>query len=243
MIRCLVLDIETALDRDAVAQVGRTGPGVFPRSWLHRIVAASTLSYEVAEAHSAYARFELATILAMEAAEEPGLLDWVDQRLATLAPSGRLISFNGLAHDLPALQRRRLRHWRVGATPLGALAASATRHRDLLRLLGQTSGGRWPSLRDICAALRIPCAPPPHGRRSCTVDPVQVKCEIDVVATFILACFLEAQERQTLSPLARGWTALADFVLAELPARAYLAPFATTDAALLARQHVTYDLR
>lgn len=236
MVRHLVLDIETALDREAVEACGRSGPAAFVRPWLHRVVAVSTLGVTVDDAAWRFGDFALHTFLAFEPGEEPALLDFVETRLAELE-NGVLLTFNGEVHDLPTLEHRRLHHWLFGPSRLRAFRASASAsHQDLMQTLSDRGAQRWPTLVDVCAGLAIPCDPTLQGRGKARLDPFLVKGQTDVIATFLLHCFCAAAAAGSDIPLVRGWTALADHVLELAPGQPHLTQFATAPMALAARE-------
>lgn len=237
--RGLVLDIESALDRAALAQTGRSGPAAFSRRWLHRVVAVSTLSFTLDRAAGSFDDFGLETVLALDPAEEPELLTAVDSRLDALGPDGVLVTFNGHMHDLPVLVHRHLRHWMFAPSPLASfLGHGAIRHHDLMRQLGADDGARWPALLDVCAAFGIPCDGRVRSASASAHNPFLVKSQTDVAATFVLHCVCAAESAGSLEPLVRGWTALGDYVLAHFPRSPHLTQFATAPLALVARQSV-----
>ena len=235
----LVLDLETALDRDAAEGARRTGPTACLRAWLHRILAASMLGFAFDPAAQVFSDFRLESALARDPGDEPALLDMVEKRLQLLGEDGLLITFNGRGHDLPMLMRRRLHHWLFApSATAGFLRAGHRRHEDVMLQLAGASGQRWPALADICAALGIPANPGilTRRRQNPPVEPTLAKGQTDVLATFILHCVSAAATEGSAVVLARGWTALADHLLTEYAGVPWLTQFATSPTALVARE-------
>jgi hypothetical protein len=233
----LVLDIETALDRDAAERARRTGPTAFLRSWLHRVVAVTTLAFTMDRATLGFEGFALESALATDPADEPALLAFVEKHLAHLGDDGLLITFNGRAHDVPMLLRRRLHHWMFAPSPLTRFARDAgEHHEDIMQMLSDTGAQRWPALIDICAALGIPSDHKLRVRKSAHVDPFLAKGQTDVLATYVLYCVCAAENCGTPDLLARGWTALADHLLLNFANLPHLTQFATAPMALMARE-------
>jgi hypothetical protein len=234
--RALVLDIETALDRDAAMRAQRSGPTAFLRIWLHRVVAATTLGFTLDRDAHGFSDFALDSVLATDPADEPALLDNIEERLAALGETGLLITFNGRAHDLPVLAYRRLRHWRFAPTATARLrGAACERHADVMHLLAG-EGPRWPALIDVCAAHGIPVETGVRRRRGERVEPFLARNQCDVLATFLLWCLCAAETEGASTLFDHGWTALADHVLGRFPAVSHLTQFATAPMALIARE-------
>lgn len=235
--RRMVLDIETTLDREAVARAGRSGPSAFVRPWLHRVVAVTTLCFNVEPSSCSFDGFSLETVLALDPTEEPALLDWVEARLGDLGDDGMLVTFNGFAHDLPMLLRRRLHHWLFSSSRMQALQwRGAAGHQDMMLTLSDQGEQRWPTLIDACAGLAIPCNPALRARGSARLDPFLVKGQTDVAATFLLYCLFGSLSATSPALLVNGWTALADHLLAVAPTQPHLTQFATAPRALVARE-------
>lgn len=232
----VVLDIETVLDREAIEQAHRTGPAAFLRSWLHRVVSVSTLRFSRDEAGRCFDDFALRSLTAPSPGEEPALLDFVETQLAPLGETGRLVTYNGTAHDLPVLLHRRWAAWQFSPSRVTYFSRQRDHHDDVMLQLSADGALRWPALIDVCAALGIPCHPLPPSRQAQRIDPMQVKGQTDVCATYVLHCLQTAQAAGSTAPLARGWTALADYLLGQFPAVPHLTQFATTPMALVARE-------
>lgn len=233
----MVLDIETALDREAVERTGRSGPSAFVRPWLHRVVVVTTLRFDVDTSACSFDAFSLDTVLALEPAEEPALLDSVEARLGDLGDDAMLVTFNGLAHDLPMLQRRRLHHWLFAWSRMQELQSrGAAGHQDVMLALSDQGAQRWPTLVDACAGLAIPCNAALRARGSARLDPFLVKGQTDVAATFLLHCLCGSAAAGSPALLVNGWTALADHLLAVAPTQPHLTQFATAPRALAARE-------
>lgn len=231
--RCLVLDIETALDRAASERAERTGPRAYQRPWLHRVVAVSTLAFIQEAQNAQFSDFQLDTTLACEPMEEVSLLEFVEDRLDWLGPSGTLITWNGQAHDIPILAGRRLHHWMFASSWLDRLDGPGRDCEDLMHCFG--SRARWPALADVCAALDVPCNPMPRKKTTDRTLLLAAKGQTDVVATFLLHCYWTARLNASLAFLITGWVSVADYLLASSPREEHLSQFATAPAALRAR--------
>jgi hypothetical protein len=135
--------------------------------------------------------------------------------------------------------RRRLHHWLFTPSSTARfLRRGRHRHDDVMLQLAGASGQRWPAQADICAALGIPAHPGMLTRRrpSTSVEPTLAKGQTDVLATFLLHCVSTAVAEGSGAVLARGWTALADYLLTEYAGVPWLTQFATAPAALVARE-------
>ena len=190
-----MVDVETAPDEALLAfadRSARTESG--GRATLHSIVAASTLSFRVDDG-GGFRDLELQTFEAARGDEARLVLE-LDAVLAPIAGGGGVaVTFNGRAHDFPVVARRACAHWLFDAGRYDCWRGRE-RHLDLMVDGAGASPGRWPSLVDACAALGVDAAPPrarPSGASS--IGPAG-KCQIDVVATYVLA----------------GWDALAGYI-------------------------------
>lgn len=234
--RGVVLDIETALDRQAVADARRTGPSAFLRPWLHRITAASTLSFDF-DARGVPQHFTLETALALAPKDEPDLLSFVEDKLSRLATDDVLITYNGKAHDLPVLRNRRLAWWLFEASNLTSVFAhEQPKHQDVMRELCANCDQRWPALIDVCAATGIPCDATLKGRTASPAHPLMIKGQTDVCATLLLYLMWQTSRSGAPEILVNGWTALADHLIQTAPTTPHLTQFATAPRALEARQ-------
>jgi hypothetical protein len=146
----------------------------------------------------------------------------LDELLATAAAGAALVTYNGLAHDLPVLRRRCARHWMFGLP--GVAAAAAMDHLDVM--LRQRLGRRdkMPSLREACAGLGISTADP-RTATGPAIAPDVVKCQADVVATFLLALFEMAIDRGSEDVLVAGWEGLSAHLGAARPRALHLEHF------------------
>lgn len=197
-----VLDIETTLD-PAAAAIAAHRKGSLPTA-LQRVTTACLLVIDE-DPSGAWRTPALHTLAAPLSEFE--LLMRLDGLLADVADrDGLLVTYNGMAHDLPIIRRRCLRHWMFGLP--GLAAAAAIDHLDLM--LRQSSGrrDRAPTLREACAALGISAADP-RTDTGASLPPDVIKCQSDVVATFLLALFEMAYERGSEDVLVSGWEALA----------------------------------
>ena len=211
-----VFDIETTRDEAAVAAAGYKGNGI--PSALQRITTACLLIAE----EDQDGRWSSISLRTFCAPSEFDILMGLDEDLADLATRGAaLVSYNGRAHDLAVLRRRGARHWMFGLP--GIAAASTMDHLDIM--LRQRLGRRdaTPTLREACGGLGISAFDPRHAGVS-GLSPV-AKCQIDVVATFLLALYEIAMERGSPAPLLAGWNALSDYLTRMQPRAAHLEQF------------------
>lgn len=201
--RLLVIDIETSPDPLSVAIAGRGDQ--INRTALHRLVAYSMLEAKE-DAQGNWGEFDLSS--GADQAELPMLVAISDKLQGLYTDAGTLITFNGLAHDLPALRRRLLANWAFDLE--GLVRADELDHIDLMRSGAGGAHGKWSNLRDSCAGLGIPLN---HliGPRS--ADPLASsirKSQTDVVGTLLLLLHEVALARRHAKPLAAGWRALSD---------------------------------
>ncbi len=203
--RLLVIDLETAPDPRCVAIAGRGDQ--INRAALHRLVAYSVLQAEE-DANGNWGGFELTSDA--NPAELPMLLAISVKLQGLHDATGTLITFNGLAHDLPALRRRLLANW---AFDLNGLArADELNHLDLMQSGAGGAYGKWSNLRDSCAGLGIPLN---HLIGPRNADPLAAsirKSQTDVVGTLLLLLHEIALARRSAQPLAAGWRALSDYL-------------------------------
>lgn len=220
--RVLVLDVECAVSRTAVALLPNGGTAGVDRHVLQELTAAAMLSFSLTD--RGLADLELVGTLAGD--DEREILIGVDRALSALGEDGVLVTHNGLAHDLPLLLRRCLANW---AFECGAIrewsAVDEARHVDTLRRFGRGGRSAGPALTDLCACLGIEAAVPPPSRRF-TVDARLRKGAVDVVRTALVFLHLEAMERGDGCWLAACWGDLATYLLSD-PVRAdHLLPLA-----------------
>lgn len=195
MTRCLVLDVETRIDRMALAASGRTkAPRDMPPP-LQVVTAVAMLRFDLDE-DARFSGFGLDA----EAGRERDVVALVRRGLSELG-GGKLVTYNG-AHDLNVLRFAFLRCRAIshgGVTPW--LAESGGRHRDLMPEIARD--GRWPRLTDVAAGLGFAPAsrldvghlPDVSGR---------AKAEADVALTLLLLIHLEAERRGDPAVLNRG---------------------------------------
>ena len=117
--RSCVLDVETAPDHFSVVLSGRRGNAMADTP-LHALVNVSFLAFSEEE-DGTCSGFELVSYHTDFDAEER-LLDNIEDELERVRQTdGSVITFNGLAHDLPVLRQRRLRWWRFSSDEAGLL--------------------------------------------------------------------------------------------------------------------------
>lgn len=231
----LVLDIETRADPLAAGIAGVAGAARRPA--MQRVVAAAALlarrgpdamwtdlrllSWDIDDGAEAVALIEIGR-----------LLDQVH------AKAGHLVTYNGTAHDLPVLRRRAAAHWLFEHRGLTVWSgAAAGRHIDLMAD-GAQPGERWPSLVEACAGLGLALEPEEVHPRF-TPAPLAVrKAQSDVVGTFLLLLHRLSLENGSLDDVARGWTSLADMLLADHGNRSHLAGFRHHGRLNIAREHL-----
>ncbi len=206
-----VLDLETAPD-EALLAFGdrRSRSEAGGRAALHSINQACLLLFRIDDG-GCFSDLSLRSFGFADLGEG-GILEGIDQALATVAAtSGGLITFNGRAHDVPMLSRRAASRW------LFRLANSAEwqprdRHLDLMTDASWCTSGKWANLVDSCAALGIDATPlPPRATRSGRVEE-RIKCEVDVVSTFLLALHDMSARAGSPAIVTRGWDALATYL-------------------------------
>lgn len=227
-----VLDIETALDPISLSILS-TRPKDMPTA-LQRITAASLLW--ACQEDDGWTIEGIETRLATDHfsdEHEEAILELVDTAIGRIVrASGTLISFNGLAHDIPVLRRRAGRHLRFD---LANLLTRQPRHIDLM--LGSTRADRsqWASLAHTAVGLGLPVGP--LSRDETLLSFAAQKCEADVVTTFLVALFEISMRTASERPLLLGWAALADRIEFMGARGQHLANFARHDLADAGRRY------
>jgi hypothetical protein len=147
----------------------------------------------------------------------------LDKSLAALASRGALLgTYNGRKHDLAVLRRRSARYWMFGLPGLDA--ASRMDHLDVMLRQRKDRRDQAPTLREACAAMGIGCFNP-KLRQTKNARPDLIKCQADVVATFILTLYELAIERGSPEVLVAGWTGLSEFLGRQRPRWEHLEHF------------------
>lgn len=238
--RFCVLDIETAPGDEMLAIGDRRGGDLGARTALHSVVAASVLSFE----RSPTGGFDGFRLRSFDtgAMDEAELILRLDAELApTHASGGGMVTFNGTAHDLPALERRAARHWLFDAMRYPSWSgARAGKHLDLMRAgvgCASVPGARWPSLLDACAAFGIDASLPPRAE-TCRVGEAIRKAEVDVVATYVLHLYALSAREGSPGALVAGWPAIAAHLAAPRVRAEHLLPFARHPHVAVARRLV-----
>lgn len=203
-----VLDLETSPD-PVIASRARDGAGpraAIERTALHRLDAVAILRFDVGE-RAAVKGVSLQS-LSSAATTEAGMLAATADAISQVAGSGGpLVTFNGVAHDLPFLRHRLLATGRpelVGDT-------RAPHHVDVMA--EWADGGRYPRLADLCAALDLPVWNPRYAAAG--VEGREAKCRLDVCTTFVLFLMLRAAAAGLATRFVEeGWRAMSLAVLA-----------------------------
>lgn len=208
--RFAVLDIETAPSDAALSLVGRADRAAGERSALHEMTAFTALTFERSTA-GGFAGFAMTTRHHGEG-DEPELLAVLSECLDPVhRAGGSLTTFNGVAHDLPVVLRRASRHWLFDRFDWPAWL-DGSRHLDLMRSGPGAGGGRWHSLVDRCAALGFSAALEPRSLVDGAAPAVARKCQLDVIATFVLLVYDMATDERSDAAVVAGLDALSRFL-------------------------------
>ncbi len=202
----MVLDIETRIDRAALASSRRkVAPREMPTG-LQTIAAAAMLEFTV-DADGICDDFALTSVDRMSSGE-PALVAAVEGRLAELADQGgALVTFNG-AHDLGIMRLSAARlHRFEHAASSRWLNDGPGRHEDVM--LEFSAGGRqsWPRLDDLAASFGITSMREVVLVTGST-GVERMKCELDVVVTMMLYLHVLAERTRSKAPLLRGTVGL-----------------------------------
>lgn len=231
MTRCLVIDIETRINRLALAASGRrSAPRDMPAS-LQEITALAMLSF-VRDSAGTLSDFKLVSHgasgrgeAAVASAAEVEL-----RRLHTAA--GELITFNG-NHDLGVL-RIALLSGRAfyGGGVASWFGAPPTCHRDLM--LEISGGGRRSRLADLAARLGF--ASPAIALTAREAGGEIAKAELDVCLTTLLYIHLFAERGQTAAATKPALLAFGRFLAKLAPRSPHLAGLLRSPLYAQARQ-------
>lgn len=218
-----VIDIETSPDPLAMAMFGgRRTASREASAALHRINDVSVLFATEAEDGS-WRDFRVASHTAVDTCEEV-LLRAIDDHLVQLRrKEGRLISYNGIAHDLPTIRRRAARHLMFDMPGLDD--DNALRHLDMMLMVPRNRRGQWSKLNEVAAGLGIPIAHelPSRGIGQATVG--IRKSQVDVVMTFLVFLYELALRRRCADPVIAGWRGLGAHIRGMGPHGEHLAQF------------------
>lgn len=214
MTQGLVLDIETKIDRLALAASGRGRAARGMPAALQVITALATLSFE-RDTLGRFRKFRLSGTQAI--AEKEAAVIVAEQHLARVyAGGGELITFNG-RHDLGVLRFALLRTRYLGGGGVARWIASPEgRHRDLMRELSDND--QWPRLGDVAAGLGFAGG----STLSATDEPERCKAELDVVKTMLLLIHLDAESSGKTALLIDGLLTLGRFIAADVGRRPHL---------------------
>lgn len=223
MRRCCVLDIEVTPDHHARVLAGRRG-AVPMDSPLNRIVNASVMTFR-RDGDGRLADFDLVSFHT-DVYQEADVVANVDRVLAGVhADGGMLVTYNGIAHDVPILRGRQLRWWQCSAVGVAAFAEGKGDHLDLMIEVAG-SGRRWAKLSDACASVGFSLrGPVPIGGERTLPYEVE-KCELDVVGTTVLLLYVLAARSRSDEPLSRGLPALGRRLRQIVAGRPHLERFA-----------------
>lgn len=224
--RVVVVDIETAPDPQTLCLLKKE-QGIARATWaIQRIETACILVAVEDQRNIKVSEFICRAIDApreRERADEPDILALIGVHLEIDAPTTTLVSFNGLAHDLPIMRRRAFVN-KMSECP--AFSANPHfHHEDLMHSLGAEPSSTRVPLLQAAGGLGIPVlhrfplrtAPPATQRMR--------KCEVDVIATFLLYTQMLAARRCNPGFFDTAWQAIADHLGVMNPKGEHLAQF------------------
>lgn len=213
MTRCIVLDIETRVDRAALAATKRgRAPSDMPPP-LQIVTAAATMTFE----RDPFGRFERFR-LASQDGPEAVLASTIETQLASVyAGGGDLVTYNG-AHDLTVLRFALLRGRIFGGRGVDRwLGNDGNRHQDLMRKAA--GDDRWPRLVDLAAGLGFA----PSGAISVGDLSGRAKAEQDVALTMLVHIHFEAERLGDVGVLVKGAVGLGRYLLSLAMQRPHIA--------------------
>lgn len=203
--RIAVLDIETEPNPAAISIAPRGGGT--NRTSLHRLAGYSLLCATETD-DLQWSDMELHTRSDMP---EYDMLFDLDEALTAAQERGAtLVSYNGLAHDLPTLRRRVIANWMFALPGLAAL--SDMPHVDIMRQETRGSRTAWPALADLCAGFGIPTDYLPVRAVENPPSIPHRKSQVDVVATFLVLAHNLSARREESRTVSRAWLALVEFL-------------------------------
>lgn len=207
MTDCLVLDIETKIDRVALGASGRTSAPTNMPPPLQVVTATAMLEFN-RDDHGIVSDFRL-TSCQVDPSGESGPLVSTEQTLARLhTRKGELITFNG-QHDLSILRFALLRARILGGCGVrNWMGATAEAHRDLMHEVAGRS--RWSRLDDVAAGLGF--AGPTFLGRKCEAGVARAKAERDVVLTALLCLHLDAERQGDVARFAQNLLVIGRFL-------------------------------
>ena len=221
--RVCVLDVESALSTEALAFLPLDDEATIRRRALQEIAAVSLLEFTATDDGLVDLRLDsgLSRVIG-----EAGVLRMIDARLDELEDGDQLVTHNGVAHDMPLVLHRALRHWMFDARAIARWSvAPRDSHVDTLLRFGRRGDRAGPALVDLCAGLGF-SAMPPAASLSRAADPLIRKGQVDVVATGLAFLHLMAMDRGSAGWLARCWRDVGRFLLAPDVRAAHLMPLA-----------------
>lgn len=229
------IDIETAPCPIAAGLVDRSGAAAKNRRPIHRLSAATILSFKESGDDARIGDLELRSWRVPDG-HEAEVIRAVEDALPNPSGNSVLITFNGRGHDMPVLRHRAMSHWNFEVPRIaGWNQAGPDAHVDLMRWLSNEDESPWPSLAAACAALSIPVKCVPHGQRVGTGGTLLAN-QCDAVSTFLLYLHRSSLIAGTPARLAQGWSALADHLDSNGEVPSHLAPYARHAFVKLARR-------
>ncbi len=209
-----VLDIETAPAADLVAAAGRQSAAGYGRPGLHKIVCASVLTYRQCWRSGAFSGVKLHTFTS-ERDPEASVLVGVDLTLPDPSdPHARVITWNGVNHDMRMLRTRATALWMTRLRALRGWTSNGCRdrHLDLMRA-GGGGAGNWSRLRDACAGMGVSLHPGDETMTRALAagawDRVAAHNRMDVLGTFLVHAVRDGFERGCPVPAATAWSEVA----------------------------------
>lgn len=150
--RIAVLDIEPVPCGDALFQAHPKSRGGYGRHAMHRIVYASVLVTK--EHDDGFLALDVRTFHDGQL-DEAGIIGFVDLMLPDSdEPGARLVTYNGMASDLPILKHRACANWLFAVPALGGWCQRRGDHVDVMDAFGRHDD-RW-SLSNTCTCLASP---------------------------------------------------------------------------------------
>lgn len=209
-----VLDIETAPAADLVVAAGRRSAAGFARPCLHKVVCATVLTYRQCLRSGAFSGVELHTFTT-ERDPEASVLVGIDLMLPDPTdPDARVVTWNGVQHDMRMLRTRATALWMTGLRALRGWTSQGCRdrHLDLMRS-GGGGAGNWSRLRDVCASMGVSLHPGDETMTRALAagawDRVAAHNRMDVLGTFLVYAARDGFDRGCPVPSATAWSEVA----------------------------------
>lgn len=202
----LVLDIETRADTLAQRLARRPGAKSIH---LRELVSVSCLVR--LEAHQ-QPRWLLRSFH-REDLSEKDMLENLHAMVEDLsAADGTLVTYNGIAHDLPVIRQRQLRWWQCDRPALLDYMEGHRLHVDVMRSF-VWSGPKFATLTDACASVGFALAGPPRLATHRVEAPYErQKSELDVIGAAIAFFYVAADRARSNQVLSEGLLSLLEFL-------------------------------